>query len=89
MSVNFLISQAKNIQKVIDENAHEIEALDQNIGDGDHVFNVQRGLKLVVELENTIKDLPTDKALNMIAMKVLSGIGGSSGALFETFKTLS
>ena len=85
MSVNFLISQAKNIQKVIDENAPEIEALDQSIGDGDHVFNVQRGLKLVVELENTIKDLPMDKALNMIAMKVLSGIGGSSGALFGTF----
>ena len=85
MSVNFLISQVKNIQKVIDENASEIEALDQNIGDGDHVFNVQRGLKLVVELENTIKDLPLDKALNMIAMKVLSGIGGSSGALFGTF----
>ena len=85
MSVNFLISQAKNIQKVINENAPEIEALDQNIGDGDHVFNVQRGLKLVVELENKIKDLSTDKALNMIAMKVLSGIGGSSGALFGTF----
>ena len=85
MSVNFLISQVKNIQKVIDENASEIEALDQNIGEGDHVFNVQRGLKLVVELENIIKDLPVDKALNMIAMKVLSGIGGSSGALFGTF----
>mgnify|MGYP003950659705 FL=1 len=85
MGVNFLISQVKNIQKVIDENASEIEALDQNIGDGDHIFNVQRGLKLVVELENTIKDLPLDKALNMIAMKVLSGIGGSSGALFGTF----
>ena len=50
MSVSFLISQAKNIQIVIDENAAEIEALDQNIGDGDHIFNVQRGLKLVVEL---------------------------------------
>ena len=85
MSVKFLISQAKNIQKVIDENATEIEALDQNIGDGDHVFNVQRGLKLVVELENTIKEINIEKALNMIAMKVLSGIGGSSGALFGTF----
>lgn len=85
MSVNFLISQAKIIQKVIDANASEIEKLDQNIGDGDHIFNVQRGLKLVVELESTIKDLPLSKALNMIAMKVLSGIGGSSGALFGTF----
>ena len=85
MSVNFLISQAKNIQIVINENAAEIEALDQNIGDGDHIFNVQRGLKLVVELENDIKNLPLQKGLNMIAMKVLSGIGGSSGALFGTF----
>ena len=85
MSVNFLISQAKNIQIVIDKNAAEIEALDQNIGDGDHIFNVQRGLKLVVELENDIKNLPLQKALNMVAMKVLSGIGGSSGALFGTF----
>ncbi len=85
MSVNFLISQAKNIQKVINENAAEIEALDQNIGDGDHIFNVQRGLKLVVELENDIKNLSLQKGLNMIAMKVLSGIGGSSGALFGTF----
>ena len=85
MSVNFLISQAKNIQIVIDENAAEIESLDQNIGDGDHIFNVQRGLKLVVELENDIKNLPLQKGLNMIAMKVLSGIGGSSGALFGTF----
>ena len=85
MSVSFLISQAKNIKKVIDENAAEIEALDQNIGDGDHIFNVQRGLKLVVELENDIKNLPLQKGLNMIAMKVLSGIGGSSGALFGTF----
>ena len=74
MSVNFLISQAKNIQIVIDENAAEIEALDQNIGDGDHIFNVQRGLKLVVELENDIKNIPLQKGLNMIAMKVLSGM---------------
>ena len=85
MSVSFLISQAKSIQKVIDENSAEIEVLDQKIGDGDHIFNIQRGLKLVVELEDSIKDLPLAKALNMIAMKVLSGIGGSSGALFGTF----
>ena len=80
MSVSFLISQAKSVQKVIDENSAEIEVLDQKIGDGDHIFNIQRGLKLVVELEDSIKDLPLAKALNMIAMKVLSGIGGSSGA---------
>jgi hypothetical protein len=29
MSVSFLISQAKSVQKVIDENSAEIELLDQ------------------------------------------------------------
>ena len=90
MSVNFLILRAKEIQAVIDANASEIEKLDQEIGDGDHIFNVQRGIKLVIELEAVIKDLPMSKALNQIAMKVLSGIGGSSGALFGTlFMTMA
>ena len=84
MSVDFLIKRAKEIQVVIDDNAAEIEKLDQEIGDGDHIFNVQRGIKLVIGLEPVIKDLPMSKALNQIAMKVLSGIGGSSGALFGT-----
>jgi len=90
MSVNFLIETAKKIQIVINDNSSEIEKLDQEIGDGDHIFNVQRGIKLVIELEPTIKGLIMSKALNQIAMKVLSGIGGSSGALFGTlFMTMA
>lgn len=84
MTISFLINQAKEIQSVIETHASEIEKLDQEIGDGDHIFNVQRGIKLVIELEPIIKDLPMSKALNQIAMKVLTGIGGSSGALFGT-----
>ncbi|MDC3063126.1 dihydroxyacetone kinase subunit DhaL [Alphaproteobacteria bacterium] len=90
MSVDFLIKKAKDIQLTIDSNASEIEKLDQEIGDGDHIFNVQRGIKLVVDLEPKIKNLSMSKALNQIAMKVLTGIGGSSGALFGTlFITMS
>ncbi len=90
MSVDFLIKRAKDIQLIIDSNASEIEKLDQEIGDGDHVFNVQRGIKLVIDLEPTIKNLSMSKALNQIAMKILSGIGGSSGALFGTlFMTMA
>ena len=90
MSVDFLIETAKKIQVVINDNSSEIEKLDQEIGDGDHIFNIQRGIKLVIELEPTIKDLIMSKALNQIAMKVLSGIGGSSGALFGTlFMTMA
>ena len=90
MSTKFLIDNAKLIELTINENASEIEKLDQEIGDGDHIFNVQRGIKLVIELEPIIKDLSISKALNQIAMKVLSGIGGSSGALFGTlFMTMA
>ena len=90
MSTDFLIKNAKEIQVVIDNNAPEIEKLDQEIGDGDHIFNVQRGIKLVIELEPIIKHLSMSKALNQIAMKILSGIGGSSGALFGTlFMTMA
>ena len=90
MGTDFLIKNAKEIQVVIDNNAPEIEKLDQEIGDGDHIFNVQRGIKLVIELEPIIKYLSMSKALNQIAMKILSGIGGSSGALFGTlFMTMA
>ncbi len=90
LSTDFLIKNAKEIQVVIDNNAPEIEKLDQEIGDGDHIFNVQRGIKLVIESEPIIKHLSMSKALNQIAMKILSGIGGSSGALFGTlFMTMS
>ena len=90
MGTDFLIKNANEIQVVIDNNAPEIEKLDQEIGDGDHIFNVQRGIKLVIELEPIIKHLSMSKALNQIAMKILSGIGGSSGALFGTlFMTMA
>ena len=90
MGTDFLIKNAKEIQVVIDNYAPEIEKLDQEIGDGDHIFNVQRGIKLVIELEPIIKHLSMSKALNQIAMKILSGIGGSSGALFGTlFMTMA
>ena len=90
MSVDFLIKTAKEIHVVINKNAFEIEKLDQEIGDGDHIFNVQRGIKLVIELEPILKNLSISKALNQIAMKILSGIGGSSGALFGTlFMTMA
>ena len=90
LGTDFLIKNAKEIQVVIDNNAPEIEKLDQEIGDGDHIFNVQRGIKLVIDLEPTIKNLSMSKALNQIAMKILSGIGGSSGALFGTlFMTMA
>ena len=90
MNYNIIFSCLEEIKKNIDLHKEEIEKLDQEIGDGDHIFNVQRGIKLVIELEPIIKHLSMSKALNQIAMKILSGIGGSSGALFGTlFMTMA
>ena len=41
----------KNIKKTIDINKDEIEKLDQAIGDGDHIFNIQIGLNEALKLE--------------------------------------
>ena len=59
MGTDFLIKNAKEIQFVINNNASEIEKLDQEIGDGDHIFNVQRGIKLVIAVSYTHLTLPT------------------------------
>ena len=40
MSTKFLIDNAKLIELTINENAAEIEKLDQEIGDGDHPLNI-------------------------------------------------
>ena len=41
----------ENIKNSIELHKDEIEKLDQNIGDGDHIFNIQRGLKESLNLK--------------------------------------
>jgi phosphoenolpyruvate---glycerone phosphotransferase subunit DhaL len=64
------------------EHAAEIEALDQQIGDGDHIFNLLRGMEALVALREQIEARAFGPALELAAMKVLSTVGGSSGPLF-------
>ena len=67
--------------------AHEadIECLDREIGDGDHYINMKRGCEAINGLSGEIGDLSVADALNKIGMKLLSTIGGASGALFASF----
>ena len=74
----------RNIKKAIDLNADEIEKLDQAIGDGDHIFNIQRGLKEAMKLEEELVSLPPNEVLKKIGLKIMTTVGGSSGALFAT-----
>lgn len=72
------------IEFKISEHKDEIEKLDQEIGDGDHIFNVLRGLKEAISLKEKNINEPVDKVFKQIGMKIMTTVGGSSGALFAT-----
>ena len=74
----------ENINNSIELHKNEIEKLDQNIGDGDHIFNIQRGLKESLNLKEELKDNQLNEILKKIGIKVMTTVGGSSGALFST-----
>lgn len=70
---------------IIDENADEVTALDQAIGDGDHVTNLQRGLSSLTALAPELGGLDWSAACQKIGMSVMSTVGGASGSLYGTF----
>jgi phosphoenolpyruvate---glycerone phosphotransferase subunit DhaL len=62
----------------------ELAQLDQAIGDGDHVFNLIRGLEALQAMRQQIEQAEFQKALSISASKLLSTIGGSSGPLLAS-----
>tara|TARA_Y100000590_G_scaffold189220_1_gene215556 strand:- start:341 stop:967 length:627 start_codon:yes stop_codon:yes gene_type:complete len=82
-SENIFYSLEK-IKLIIEYHKQEIEKLDQEIGDGDHIFNIQRGIKESLNLKDELKDSDPGEVLKKIGMKIMTTVGGSSGALFAT-----
>ena len=82
-SENIFNSLAK-IKVLIDQHKDEIEKLDQEIGDGDHIFNIQRGIKESLDLKDELSGQAPGEVLKKIGMKIMTTVGGSSGALFAT-----
>ncbi|OQW76384.1 MAG: dihydroxyacetone kinase subunit L [Proteobacteria bacterium ST_bin11] len=68
----------------VDAHAEEVTALDQAIGDGDHVFNLQRGLQALCEHSEEIAQLDWVAAWQKIGMTVMAAVGGASGSLYAT-----
>ena len=64
------------------EHTDEIAALDQQIGDGDHIFNLLRGVDALFAMRADIEAALIGPALDLAASKLLSTVGGSSGPLF-------
>ena len=84
MSTEMIIQIIKEVQKAYEANASEIEKLDQAIGDGDHVINMRRGMKAILEIEAELASLEPKDALNKIGMTLLASIGGAAGPLFAS-----
>ncbi len=72
------------VKKVIHDNAEEVTTLDQILGDGDHVTNLQRGLDALEPLSDELSQTDWTQAWQKIGMTLLSTMGGASGSLLGT-----
>src|SRR5260370_16454500 len=69
------------------QNTDEIALLDQQIGDGDHIFNLLRGMEALLAARGEIEVAAFGPSLDVAAAKVLSTVGGSSGPPFFSLLT--
>lgn len=72
------------IINTINAHAEEVTELDQAIGDGDHVFNLQRGLAALDLAKEEISALAWPAAWQKIGMVLMASVGGASGSLYAT-----
>lgn len=72
------------VAKTVETNAVELTELDQAIGDGDHVTNLQRGIQALMTQSEMISQLDWSAAFQKMGMIVMSSIGGASGSLYGT-----
>jgi len=84
MDSETIFNALNQIKISIDQHKDEIEKLDQAIGDGDHIFNIQRGIKESLDLKDELSGQSPGEVLKKIGMKIMTTVGGSSGALFAT-----
>lgn len=75
--------------RTISDHAEELTALDSAIGDGDHGYNMKRGVEAVLGELDSIAGKPLPEALKAIGTKLVMTVGGASGPLYGTlFLTL-
>ena len=68
----------------IQNNKGYLSDLDAAIGDGDHGNNMARGMQAVTESIEKNETADTTQSLKLIAMALISKVGGASGPLYGT-----
>lgn len=84
LTVNQTIEWMTNFAAKIAANKQLLSDLDTPIGDGDHGFNMDRGMQAVVKKLSTTPPASESEALKEIAMTLISTVGGASGPLYGT-----
>lgn len=79
---NLLPRLLQSVAKEIDENAESVTKLDQQLGDGDHVVNLQRGIDAVIAQQASLVQQEWGAAIQKLGMILLSKMGGASGSLY-------
>jgi dihydroxyacetone kinase-like protein len=80
-----IVASVRAVHSAILSNAPTIESLDREIGDGDHLINVQRGCETLLALADELQPLAPADAYARIGRKLLGTIGGASGPLIASF----
>lgn len=68
----------------LSRHSEDIIKLDQAIGDGDHLFNLRRGLAALAAQSQDLAALDWPEAWRKIGMTLMSTVGGASGSLYAT-----
>ena len=83
LTVDTLTTWMSKFAEKVETNKQFLSDLDTPIGDGDHGFNMDRGMKAV---EEKLATKPSDvtSGFKIIAMALISTVGGASGPLYGT-----
>ena len=83
LTVDTLTTWMSKFAEKVETNKQFLSDLDTPIGDGDHGFNMDRGMKAVEEKLAT-KPADVTSGFKMIDMALISTYGGASGPLYGT-----
>lgn len=72
------------VARAVIDNAEELTALDQAIGDGDHGLNMKRGSEAVLAQIDALATKPLPEALKLAGTTLIMKVGGASGPLYGT-----
>lgn len=84
LTKELLVEWISRFSEKIQNNKGYLSNLDAAIGDGDHGNNMARGMQAVTESLEKNETADTTQSLKLIAMALISKVGGASGPLYGT-----